>query len=349
MRDESLMTCTISQATAGQRAAWDSYVTGSPAGTFCHLSGWGNVVERTWGYERLDLVAEEAGRIVGVLPLFHVDSWLFGSRLISTPNAVYGGVIADTEAVARALDAAATALGARRGAAYVELREPHGAPTTNGTPVYARFGCELMADEEALMKRFPSDLRRMIRLGPKNDLVATVGGVELLDEFYDVYATSLRNLGTPVFPKRLFEDFLREFAATSDILAVRQHGRLAAAVLSFYFRGVVMPYYAGAYAEFLRTGVNNFMYWELMRHARTRGCDRFDFGRSKVGTGAYAFKRGWRMEEESLEYRHLPITRANPPDLTPLNPRFQRAIGAWKRLPLGVTKFVGPLVVRHLP
>jgi hypothetical protein len=120
-------------------------------------------------------------------------------------------------------------------------------------------------------------------------------------------------------------------------------------VLSFYFRGTVMPYYAGAYSEFLRAGVNNFMYWELMRHAVTRGCTRFDFGRSKVGTGAHAFKRGWRMQEEPLWYDHILIADEKAPDLTPLNPRFHPAIEAWKRLPLGVTTIVGPLVSRHLP
>src|SRR5581483_10794054 len=106
--------------------------------------------------------------------------------------------------------------------------------------------------EEALMKTFPRDLRTMIRKGIKNNLTAEVGREELLDEFYDVYATSVRNLGTPVFPKKLFAGFLREFPRDSDILLVRQGGRVAGGVLSFYFRGCVLPYYGGARLDELR-------------------------------------------------------------------------------------------------
>jgi hypothetical protein len=130
---------------------------------------------------------------------------------------------------------------------------------------------------------------------------------------------------------------------------LRHQGRVASAVLNFYFRGAVLPYYAGAYAEFYRGGVNNLMYWQLMRHAAGRGCSRFDFGRSKLGTGAHAFKRGWRMQERALPYRYFLVRARDVPNLNPTNPRFDLFIRAWKRLPLGVTTSLGPLVVRHLP
>jgi FemAB-related protein (PEP-CTERM system-associated) len=189
----------------------------------------------------------------------------------------------------------------------------------------------------------------MIRVGIKNELQATFGGVELLDDLYRVYATSLRNLGTPAFPKRLLKNFLAEFPKAADILLVTKDGRVAAGVLNFYFRGTVMPYYGGSYPEFLKTGVNNFMYWELMRHAVARGCTKFDFGRSKIGTGAFAFKRGWRMTERPLPYRTLLVKATKLPNLNPTESKYQSAIELWKRLPVPVANTVGPLIVRGLP
>src|SRR5262249_62172857 len=131
--------------------------------------------------------------------------------------------------------------------------------------LYATFDHPISNDEDALMKSYPRDIRRMVRQGLKYGMYSLLGREEFLDDFYNVYATSLRNLGTPVFPKKLFAEYLREFSdKSSDILIIRQGDRVAAAVLNFYFRDTVMPYYGGAYPEFYRMGVNNFMYWELI-------------------------------------------------------------------------------------
>jgi FemAB-related protein (PEP-CTERM system-associated) len=346
---------TIKPYAAACAAAWDDYARRAPAATFCHLFGWARVIERVWGHRPCHLYAERAGAITGVLPLFHVRSRLFGSMLVSTPNAVYGGVAADDAETRAALIAAAKEAATQLQVDYLELRHSRASseavedPELQRKNLYVAFEHSITADEEALMRSFPRDLRRMIRQGPKHHLAAETGRAELLDEFYEVYATSLRNLGTPVFPKRLFAEFLREFPDASDIVLVRQGAQVAGAVLSFYFRDMVMPYYAGAYPEFYRAGINNFMYWELMRHAAARGCLRFDFGRSKLGTGACAFKRGWGMTERPLPYQYFLVRARHLPDLSPANPKFGLMIKLWQRLPLGVTKLIGPRIVRHLP
>jgi FemAB-related protein (PEP-CTERM system-associated) len=303
------------------------------------------------------MYAEKGGRIVGALPVFHVANspWggPFGGRLVSTPNAVYGGVVADGEDVRGRLIDAARSLAEKLRVDYLELRDArHVDPPPPGwrrQNLYVTFGRTITADEDALMKSFPRDVRRMIRLGPKSGLASRIGREELLDDFYAVYAASLRRLGTPVFPKRLFAEFLREFPGASDILVVRQGGRVAGAALSFYFRGAVAPYYGGAYPEFHCAGVNNFMYWELMRSAAARGCSSFDFGRSKRGSGSYEFKRGWGMTETALPYNFLLLGAQSMPDLNPMNPKFKWLIETWKRLPLGFTKLIGPMIVKYLP
>lgn len=346
---------TIKPYVSADAVRWDDFVRRSPIATFCHLSGWQKVVEHTWGHRPVSLYAEHNRQIVGVLPLFLIRSRWFGVRLLSTPNAVYGGAIANTDEAHLALVEAAQAMGIAQNVDYLELRDtgfrnyemPDG--KRQSSDLYVTFERSLVPDEDELMKSFPRDVRRMIRQGEKHRLRAEFGGEELLDEFYEVYAVSVRNLGTPVFPKKLFANFLREFPVNSDILLIRQDKRVAGAVLSFYFRDTVMPYYGGAYREFHRAGINNFMYWELMRRSAQNGYKHFDFGRSKQGTGACEFKRGWRMTERPLPYQFFPIRVETLPDLNPANPKFKLLIEVWKRLPLGVTKLIGPKIVRNFP
>lgn len=334
--------------------AWDEFVQNSLSGTFCHLTGWTRVMERVWNHPLHHLLVEDQGAIKGVLPLFHIESRLFGSMLISTPNGVYGGIAADNPEAKKALLSEAKNLAARLQVDFLELRhafekEEINDPELHRKDLYYAFEHPLTIDEDALMKSFPRDVRTMIRKGGKNELTSQLGREELLDEFYEVYATSVRNLGTPVFPKRLFAEFLREFPHHSDILLIRQGEKVAGGVLSFYFRETVMPYYGGAYVEFYRAGINNFMYWELMRSAAARGFTRFDFGRSKAGTGAYEFKRGWGMQMNALPYQFFLVRAKELPNLNPTNPKFEMMINAWKRLPLGVTKVLGPMIVKYLP
>lgn len=336
---------------------WDAFVRRAADATFCHLSGWMRVVERVWGYPSHSIYAEKDNRIAGVAPLFRVANSplgpLSGSRLVSTPNAVYGGVVADDDDVRAELIEAAGSLAESLRVDYLELRDTRdrnsAASGFHRQNFYAAFDHPITEDEDALMKSFPRDVRRMIRLGEKRGLSAQIGREELLGDFYNAYAASVRRLGTPVFPKRLFAEFLREFPDASDILLIRQGRRVAGAALSFYFRETVAPYYAGAYPEFHSAGVNNFMYWELMRSAARRGFSRFDFGRSKRGTGSYEFKRGWGMAERPLPYNFLLVRADRMPELNPMNPKFKLLIETWKRLPLSFTKLIGPMIVRYLP
>jgi FemAB-related protein (PEP-CTERM system-associated) len=313
------------------------------------------VVENTWDHESHCLYAESGGEISGALPLFHVKSRWFGSMLVSTPNAVYGGALAAEAETGRRLIRAAILLARELEVDYLELRDTElvedvfTEETFHRQNLYVAFEHPITTDEEALMKSFPRDIRRMIRQGSKHGLTPEFGREELLDEFYNVYAASVRNLGTPVFPKKLFSQFLRTFPGDCDILLIRQGKRVAGGVMNFYFRDAVLPYYGGAYPEFYRTGINNFMYWELMRAAASRGYKTFDFGRSKRGTGSYEFKRGWAMTERALPYKFHLVRAKEMPNLNPTNPKFKLMIEVWKRLPLGATKLIGPRIVRNLP
>jgi FemAB-related protein (PEP-CTERM system-associated) len=275
--------------------------------------------------------------------------------LVSTPAAIYGGPVADDEASAAALVAEARRLARDLGVDYLELRDPGliagrlSYADFLSRDLYVTFDRALPGDADELLPGFPKKIRYQIRRAMQLGLTATLGGVEVVDDFYEAYATNMRHLGTPVYPKRLFLELLRAFPDASDILIARQGRHVAGATLNLYFGDTVLPHYGCAYPQLHSTGVSAFMYWQVMCSAIRRGYRSFDFGRSKVHSGSWTFKRGWRLHERPLPYRYLLVRARQMPNLQPANPRFSLAIRAWKHLPLQVTKRLGPVVVRGIP
>jgi FemAB-related protein (PEP-CTERM system-associated) len=328
---------------------WDDFVAAQPDATFFHRAGWQRVIERTFGYRSHCLAAWREGRLAGVLPLFLVPTLPWGHALVSPPQAAYGGPLADGADSREKLLQHARLLGEALGARYIEFRNLaplEGLPMKN---LYVTFRRAILPTADENMARIPRNQRRSIRIGLKSGLTSEVGGGDLLDPFYDLYSYSLRNLGTPTYPRALFANQLAEFASDCRILLVRREGRPVAAVLSFFFRDEVIPYYAGARREEARYAVNDFMYWSLLCHGMEKGYKVFDFGRSKKASGSYDFKRHWGFEPTPLYYQYQLVRQRTLPDLTPRNPKFSLAIELWKRLPLWLTRRLGPPIVRYFP
>jgi FemAB-related protein (PEP-CTERM system-associated) len=339
---------TIETSSAVEKT-WDEYVLHHPQATFFHLMGWWRVLEQTFPYRSFSCVAWRDGRISGILPLFLVRNFLCGYSLVSIPLAVYGGVCADDAETEVALLCYAQALADRLRVRYLELRNqaPWGdLPTKH---LYATFRREIYSDPEKNMAAIPRKQRRMVRQGDKHGLIAYMGGEEFLGGFYHVYAHSVRNLGTPVYPIKFFEHLLREFGPACRLLVVFREEQMVAGVLTFFFRDQVMPYYGGALREGLQYAVNDFMYWRLLCYSAERGYRCFDFGRSKQGTGSYDFKRHWGFEPTPLAYQYHLVKQQTLPDQNPLNPKFSLAIQTWKHLPLWLTQRLGPRLVRFFP
>src|SRR5260370_28572782 len=155
--------------------------------------------------------------------------------------------------------------------------------------------------------------------------------------------------GRPVVRRALFRNILDEFPHHTQLMIVHSGSEAVTGVLSFFFRDTILPYYAGATPEATRLAANNFMYWELIRRAGEQGFRTFDFGRSKKGTGAFAFKSQWNMNAEQLDYQVFLANRKSVPNFSPVNPKFEMAIRLWQNLPLSVTKWLGPSAVRLFP
>lgn len=331
------------------RERWDRFVDAHPDATFFHRAGWKGVIERSFGHRTYFLFAESGGEIHGVLPLVHVKSALFGNNLSSTAFCVYGGPVADSDTALHVLDAAALRLAQQLGVGHVEYRyrKPRSIEGwVAKSELYATFRKPIHADPEKNMLEIPRKQRAMVRKGIKFELRSETDPMP--SRLYPVYAESVRNLGTPVFSRRYFENLKREFGDACEILMITHQGRDIAGVMNFYFRDEVLPYYGGGTAAARQLAANDFMYWEVMRRACERGIRLFDFGRSKRGTGAFDFKKNWGFTPEPLHYLYHLHGSAEPPDLNPLNPKFRLFIEAWKRLPLPVANAIGPHIVRNL-
>lgn len=337
----------VLQLDASWTELWDVYVEACTEATFFHRSGWKTVIERAFGHETHYLFAESDGVIQGILPLGYIRSLLFGKALISTPFCVYGGVAASNERARRSLEEAAEALAIRLGVDYLEMRNRtirrENWPTKD---LYVTFRKEIASNPEKNLLAIPRRQRAVVRKGIAAGLKSEID--DDIDRFFEVYSQSVRNLGTPVFSKRYFETLREVFGKNCEVLTVTKDRRTLCSVMSFYFRDEVLPYYGGGNLEARRWKANDFMYWELMRRACGRGIGIFDYGRSKRNTGSYSFKKNWGFAPIPLPYQYFLAKAKEMPDISPLNAKYRLSVSIWKRLPLSVSKALGPLISRNL-
>lgn len=336
-----------------ERARLESFVADHAQGTPFHRPAWLDAVAQGTGNRALALLGERRGEIEAYLPLHEVHSPIFGRLLASTGFAVGGGLLLRDGAAADAVFAAAEELALRHSCPAVELRGgvlPEGREGwTIRRDSHCGFIAPLAADDEAQLLAIPRKQRAEVRKGLANDLTVAVGTSDVdRAAHYAVYAQSVRNLGTPVFPRALFDAALDRFGEDADILTIRSGGVPVASVLSLYHRGAVMPYWGGGTWDARRLRANDRMYFELMGHARARGCTHFDFGRSKTGSGAYDFKRNWGFAPEVLSYAGWTAPGAEKRDADPTSASHSAKIELWRRLPLPVANLLGPLIARGL-
>lgn len=336
----------------GERARLDAWVKAQPGATPFHLPAWSIAVARACGHTNHTLVAERAdGSLAGLLPLTEIASPLFGRALVSSGFAVDGGILTTESGAIRQLGEAAWALAQELRCPTLELRggPAEGADWLHDDGSYLGFVRNLAADDDAELLAVPRKQRAEVRKSLASDLEVTIGrDTAAARAHYAVYAQSVRNLGTPVFPARLFREVLAEFGEAADILTVTAGGKPQASVLTLYFNGTAYPYWGGGTADARALRANDRMYFALMGHARARGCTRFDFGRSKVGTGPAAYKKNWGFTGVPLAYAKRTADGQKPREINPLDPRYALKIAVWKKLPLLVANAVGPYIARGL-
>ena len=338
----------LESGNAVDAARWDAFVATCPGATFFHRAGWQTVISEVFRHPAYFLYAERDGVIEGVLPLAHVKSFLFGKALVSLPFAVYGGVAAIDPDAVNALEQEAQKIAGRLAVDHLELRnrEPRH-PEWPTQDIYVSFRKALDPDVDANLQAIPRKQRAMVRKGIKNGLCSEIDATA--ERFFPLYADNVHRHGTPAMPQRYFEKLLSTFGKDCEILTVvDSHGRPLSSVLSFYFRDEVLPYYAGDDVAARDLAGNDFKYWELMRRSCERGLKVFDYGRSKQGTGSYAFKKNWGFEPQPLYYEYCLYRHDRIPQNNPLNAKYRLFIEAWRRMPIGLANWLGPSIVRNL-
>ncbi|MEP2988776.1 MAG: FemAB family XrtA/PEP-CTERM system-associated protein [Parasphingorhabdus sp.] len=342
----------IDKLDANQLSRLDKFVLEQGDGTPFHRPAWVLSVADACGHQWRYLAAEDQNsEIQAILPLHLVHSSLFGRALVSSGFAVGGGILSRSTHATQLLAEAAWKFAECHSFPSVELRGGP-APEENWQRkdgVYAGFVNDLADSDENQLLAIPRKQRAEVRKGLKNDLEIRVGNTEQdRADHYAVYSESVRNLGTPVFPLELFANVLDAFGDAADILTVLSNGKPVASVLSLYHNGTVMPYWGGGTWEARRLRANDIMYYALMNHARGRGYKHFDFGRSKVGTGAYSFKKNWGFEPEPLSYAVRTANGEEARDVNPMSPKYRLQVALWQRLPLSVANKLGPFIAKGL-
>ena len=342
---------TVRQAqTAADGQLWERFLAHHPEATHCHHWGWRDVIQNSFGWPTYYLLVERRGEVCGLLPLVWQKSILFGSFLTSVPYLNAGGVLAADEASKQALVTEAKTRAARMNVRYMELRHRSDPGLKLPTRTHkVSMVLSLRSNQDALSASLPHKVRTDIRKGAKSGLKADFGGLEFLDDFYEVFAQNMRNLGTPVYARRFFLEILRFFPADAFICRVRHLDKTVASSFVVSHRDTVESVWSCSRYDYLAFRPNMFLYWSILCFAMDKGFRFFDFGRSTIGSGTHRFKKQWGSEEVPLYWTYWVPEGATLPNLNPENPRYGLAIRLWQRLPLPLTTLIGPALAKRLP
>ncbi len=340
----------IALAQPADAADWDGFVRAQGEATGYHEWAWRDVFARGLGREPHYLVARRDGRVAGVLPLVEVRSLIFGRALSSLPYVNYGGVVAADDDVAQALVDEAARLASARSLSYVVLR--HRRRMFSNLPTREHkvtMTLPLARDRDAMWSGLDRKVRNQVRKAEKSGVVAASGGIDLLDDFYDVFARNMRDLGTPVYGRSLFAAILECLPNDARIHVARVEGRTIAAALSYAYGSTIEVPSASSHREHRALCPNHLLYWSMICGAIAEGRRTFDFGRSTPDDGTYHFKAQWGAVPERLswEYRLAPGARVPTDDRH--SRKFQTTIEMWKRLPVAVATALGPRLAHSVP
>jgi serine/alanine adding enzyme len=339
----------VSRLTVAEADAWDRYVAQHPDATSYHLSGWIGVCKRAFGHPSHHLMAKRAGEIVGVLPLVQLRSRLFGNFLVSMPFLNYGGVLTSDPAARTALLDHAVAHARALGCAHIELRETSPSPTWPMRTDKVSMWLPLPASKEALWVQIGSKLRAQIKKGMGHGLQFEVGGVELLNDFYRVFSTNMRDLGTPVYAKRFFEIILNEAPGRPELVVGRDpQGKAVACALVLRHGDRMEVPWASTLRRANGLNANMALYWTMLSHACDAGAKTFDFGRSTMDASTHRFKRQWGAKPVPLYWHYWLENQLNMPQINPSNPKYKIAIATWKHLPVQLANLIGPSIAKTI-
>ena len=337
-----------SNSSDGQR--WQEYVDAHAKAANYHQWRWKEAIETSFGWPTRYWMVEEGGTVRGVLPLVWQKSRLFGSFVTSLPFLNAGGILADNADAEEALLDQAVLYTKEVGAKYLELRhrEQHQLKLHTKTSKVTLV-LPICADSDKMWKNLGTKMRTKIRKSMSFGMTAEFGGAELLADFYWVFSENMRALGTPVYGRNVFAEILRVFPESTHICVIRYENKPVAASFLSGYRDRIEAVWSSSVPRSLSLKPNFFLYWNLLCFSGSKGYRLFDFGRSSVGSGTHEFKLQWGAQTVPLYWDYWLPNGDALPEINPQNPKYRAAIWLWQRLPLGVTRKLGPGIVRCLP
>lgn len=335
----------------GQFSRWEDYLLRDRPVALSRLPGWLNVLRNGLRHNVYCLEAVEGGAVRGMVPLACVKSFLFGRFLVSLPYLNGGGVCADDEATAARLIDRAVQLADELGVRYLELRHEQAVEhpkLTHRMASKVHMRLALPEQSEHLWKALSAKVRNQVRKAQKSGLTVAWGGPELLSQFHTVFSRNMRDLGTPAYGKKLFAGILRQFPERAELCLVKSGEVAVAGALVLHGWGVSEVPSASSLRKYNHTCANMLMYWHMLERAMERRQQTFDFGRSSRDSNTYRFKQQWGAREAPATWQYY-VRQGGIGEMRPDHPRYQRLIRIWQRLPVALTRLLGPWIVRGIP
>jgi FemAB-related protein (PEP-CTERM system-associated) len=338
----------ICELTKNDEKAWDKYVFDSENSTFYHQIGWKNVVEKTFGYKPCYLIALRENGIAGILPLFLIESKIFGRKLVSLPFSPYGGICSDNEAIQKALIEEARKIVNEKDLDYLEIK---GFINYNRgfaiNDAYVTYIIDLEKNTQKVWERIKRDRRRNVDNAKKYGLV--VNWDASLNEFYNIHQCTMHDLGTPTHSIRFFKNCLNEFPNNIKVLTVKYNDLLVGCQLLFFYRDTIIAVWGSSFDKYKYSNPDQLTIWEVLKYGCEKGYKYFDFGRSLRATTAYNYKDRWGGYPKQLYYQYYLKNTTKIPDISQINPNREMFANVWKLLPLQVTNRFGPILRKNFP
>jgi len=330
---------------------WDQYVESHPEGSLYHLSTWQSIISKQFGHSSSYLYKlDEQDKILGILPSVQLKSRLFGNYMVSVPYFNYGGVLSENTKIAIDLMHAAGDIAKQKNATHIEFRDMQAYEGDWGLREdKVVMLLDLPTDSEILWKDIGTKVRAQVKRPQREPVSVKHGGLELLDDYYQVFAQNMRDLGTPVYAKSFFKSILETFPDNAHIVCVYHNNKPAAVGFLLGYKNRMEIPWASALREFNRISVNMLLYWEVLKYSIEQGYAQFDFGRSTLNAGTYRFKKQWGAKPRQCYWHYWLADGEEVPKLNPDNPKYKLVIAIWQKLPVWLTKIIGPPIVKNLP
>lgn len=340
----------ISELRSADIQKWNQFVDQSLLAKIYHRAEWQSLIKDVFGHDSVYLQAlDEHGQIVGILPIVKMESKLFGRFAVSMPYFNYGGAVGNDVLIETLMMQKAREYFDNSRLDFIEFRDEKPRDGFPGKQEKITMILPLMDDPEAMFNSYKAKIRSQIKRPLRDNVNIIFGGEEYLNEFYEAFTTNMRDLGTPPYTKHFFAEILRRFPENAYLAIARKDNEVAGAAFLLGYKDMLEIPWASTVRKFNPLGVNMLMYWEVIRSAIEKGYKYFDFGRCSRDSGTHRFKKQWGAEEKQLYWHYELLKLEELPQINPKNSKYTLFIDTWKKLPLSVTKLIGPHIVKNIP